>query len=301
MVKIMKKDEMVKKTDMSQKVCIITGANSGIGYWTAMELAKMNAEVIMVCRNEKKGNIAQKQIIDLSNNNLVELFIADLSSIKSIKEVSKKIHEKYTKLDVLINNAGLIMPKRELTIDGFERVFATNYIAPFLLTNLLLDIITANGPSRIVNVSADLHKMGTLDFDNLQSEKKFSGIKTYAQSKIAQNMFTFSLADKLKNSNVTVNALHPGVVRSNFANKSSSWILTLGMNLGFFYTQNSQKGAKTSIYLASSPEVSTISGKYFRNKKIVKTSKICQNKSLQDSLWNKTEELIKMKFEISPQ
>jgi len=245
---------------MEDKVCIITGANSGIGKATAFGLAKMNAVVIMLCRNKETGEDAQKEIISESGNKNVDLLICDLSSQKQIRSFVDEFKQKYQNLHVLINNAGVMAAKRKLSVDGFEMNFAVNHLAPFLLTNLLLDVLRKSSPSRIVNVSSGSHKMAKIDFDDLQSEKKKHRLfRVYGKSKLAFMLFSYELSRMLDGTGVTVNTLHPGVANTNLGREMSK----IGQGFGKLFFKSPEKGAETSIYLASSPEVEGITGKYY--------------------------------------
>ncbi|MFX0102533.1 MAG: SDR family oxidoreductase [Candidatus Hodarchaeota archaeon] len=286
--------------DMGGKVCIVTGANSGIGKVTALELAKANAIVVMACRNEERGNQALEEIVNLSGNRNVELYTVDLSSMQQIRDFVNDFSKKHDKLNVLINNAGLVLGKRVETVDSLEYVFAVNYFAPFLLTNLLLDKLRTGTPSRVVNVSADLHKIARLDLDDLQSQKKYSAIGAYGKSKIALNMFTFLLAKKVEKDGITVNALHPGVILSNFGkvrNSDSRQSLVMRVSLKIFsrFMLSPEQGADTMLYLATSSEVAGITGKYYKKHKIAKTKKECQDEEKQRALWELSEKRVGLK------
>ena len=210
---------MTTLAQMTGKICLVTGASSGIGFETAKALAKMGAHVVMACRNEAKARVAQQDIINASKNPDVDLLIVDMSSLDSVRELAQTIKKNYQRLDVLINNAGVMLSKRQLSADGYEMQYAVHHLGPFLLTHLLLDLLKASASSsssaRIINVSSKLHSMANIEFDNLQAEKKFGLLKTYGMSKLALLMFSYSLAERLKGSGVTVNALHPGVIGSN--------------------------------------------------------------------------------------
>ena len=275
---------------MKNKVCLITGATSGMGLATAVHLAEMGASLALVCRNKSKGDAVLKRIIDTTKNDKIKLFIADLSSQKEIKTLAVQLKENYPVIDVLINNAGAIFKERTTTVDGLERSFALNHIAYFSLTGLLLDNLKAASEARIVNVASQASMMGTINFDDLQYEKSFKPFKVYAQSKLANIMFTYFLAEKIKNTNITVNCLHPGVVRTGFGKEVSGiW--------GFVFKQmakllrSAEKGAETIIWLASAKEIKYVSGKYFKDKKEIKSPKISYNKELQQKLWAKSEEI----------
>src|SRR5215210_6599697 len=195
---------------MGEKVCLITGATSGIGKATSMGLASMGATVVMVGRDRGRGEAALAEVKEGSLNASVDLMLADLSSQQEIRRLADEFKEAYLRLDVLINNAGLFRSKRVTTADGYETTFAVNHLAHFLLTNLLLDLLETGAPARIVHVSSGTHRSGKMEWDNLQSEKHYSGYDAYARSKLANVLFAYALADRLKGTNVTSNALHPG-------------------------------------------------------------------------------------------
>ncbi|NVM53815.1 MAG: SDR family oxidoreductase [Candidatus Helarchaeota archaeon] len=278
---------------MSNNICIITGANSGIGKATALGLAKMGAHIVMVCRSEERGLVAQEDIKTQSGNQSIDLLLADLSSQQEIRDLVTEFKQKYSQLHVLINNAGIILPKRTFTVDGIETVFAVNHLAPFLLTNLLLDVLKASAPARIITVSSRTHS-GKIDFDNLQMEKRFSLFKSYGQSKLGNILFTYELARRLDGTGVTANCLHPGGVRTNFG-KDLTGIFRIGMIVAGRFLKSPKKGARTSIYLASSPDVEGVTGKYFMAKKEVKSSKISYDESVAKRLWDISAELVKLK------
>lgn len=275
---------------MHNKTIIVTGANAGIGRVTALELAKLGARVVMVCRDKERGAAAQQAIITQSGNNRVDLLLADLSSQQSIRQLAATIQQKYTRLDVLVNNAGAMFASRQLTVDGLEMTFALNHMNYFLLTNLLLDMIISSAPSRIVNVSSEAHRGTKLDFADLQHEKSFLGFGVYGQSKLANIYFTYELAQRLEGTGVTTNALHPGFVATNFA-KNNGLVYRLGMFLMRPLAMNDQKGAETQIYLASSSEVEGITGKYFNKKRAVPSSEVSYDVAAAQHLWSISESL----------
>src|SRR5438445_4266039 len=202
-------------SSMEGRVCVITGANSGIGKAAALELAGMGATCVIVARNQQKGETAMSEITKQTGNDSIELLLADLSSLQSVRELAQQFQAKYPKLHVLINNAGLFNQRRHVTPDGYEATFAINYLAPFLLTNLLLDELRSSTPSRIVNVSSVGHYNGHINFDDINMEKNYGGWKAYQQSKLALVLFTRELARKLQGTGVTVNSVHPGTVARN--------------------------------------------------------------------------------------
>ncbi|MCK4847574.1 MAG: SDR family oxidoreductase [Candidatus Heimdallarchaeota archaeon] len=280
---------------MKDRICMITGANSGIGKITALELAKMDARIIMVCRNKNKGIQAQREILEKTGNPDIDLMVADLSSQASIRNFADKFEEKYDALHILIQNAGTMMKKRIVTADGLETTFATNHLGPFLLTNLLLDILTTSAPSRIISISSGMHHRASIDLDDLQSTKTYRNINVYSMSKLANILFIYELHHRLQNSgvtNVTANVVHPGFVRTNFGMNGLNWFYKLGMKIIHpFLAISPQEGAETSIYVASSPEVENISGKYFAQKKVSESSSLTHDRNLQKNLWKISEEL----------
>lgn len=265
---------------------MITGSNSGIGRATAMGLAKMGATVIMVCRDQNKGEAARDEIVRLSGakKENVDLMLADLASVESVRGLANTFLQRYQKLHVLINNAGLILGKRSVTKDGLETTFEVNYLSHFLLTNLLLEVLKASAPSRIINVSSGAHTGGHMNFDDLQGEKAYGGMRAYSQSKLAQVLFTYELARKLRGTGVTVNCVHPGLVNSNWG-RSSAGALSVALKFAGPFSISPEKGADTTIYLASSPEVADVTGKYFTKRKEVTSSKESYDEAESQRLW----------------
>ena len=276
--------------DMGEKVCLITGATSGIGKATAMGLADMGAKVVMVGRDRGRGEAAMAEINEKGGNASVDLMLADVSSQKEIRRLADGFNEAYPRLDVLVNNAGIFRSERVTTADGLEATFAVNHLAYFLLTNLLLDRLKSSAPSRIVNVTSAHHSNGTIDFDDLQGEKGYRGAKAYSRSKLANVLFTHELARRLQGTGVTANCLHPGVVGTNLGSGVSG-------AFGFVVRalrplmRSPAKGAETSVYLASSPEVEGSSGGYFVNKAETRSSDASHNGRIARRLWNVSAEL----------
>jgi len=270
--------------DMHGKVCLITGSNAGIGKATALGLAQMGATIVMVSRDKTRGEAARAEVIARSGNERVDLLLADLSAQSSIRQLTQEVIERYPQLHVLINNAGIAQSKRTVTVDGIETIFAVNYLAPFLLTNLLLDRLKASAPARIINVASMANR--PLDFDDLQHEKRFSNMQAYSRSKFAVFLFTHELARRLEGTGVTVNCLHPGVVATNLL-RGFSWLAPLA----FPFITSPQKGAETSIYLASSPEVGGVSGKYFIKCKEAYFPEGTDDRASAQRLWEMSEQL----------
>ena len=275
---------------MDGRVCLITGATSGIGKATAMGLANMGAGVVMVGRDRGRGEAALAEIEEGSPNASVDLMLADLSSQEEIHRLADEFKEAYPRLDVLINNAGVIRSKRVTTADGLEMTFAVNHLAHFLLTNLLLDVLKANAPSRIINVASGEQRNGTIDFDDLQGEKEYKTAKAYGQSKLANVLFTYELARKLQRTGVSANCLHPGVVSTNFGSGVSGAFGVMVRALRPLML-SPEKGAETSIYLASSPEVEGLSGRYFVKKAEARSSDASYDEGIAGRLWEASAEL----------
>jgi NAD(P)-dependent dehydrogenase (short-subunit alcohol dehydrogenase family) len=277
---------------MKDKICLITGATDGIGKETARCLGKQNAQLILVGRNPEKGEKVQKKLIAITGNDQIDIMTADLSNMNAIQKLSAEIHKKYNKLNVLINNAGAFFSKREITDDGFEKTFALNHLGYFLLTKLLLDLIKKGKNPRIINVASGAHIGATLDFDNLQGKNDYSGWAAYKRSKLMNIMFTYKLAELLKDTPITVNTLHPGFVRTRFGDNNTG-IVGIGLNLVKKIGAISiKKGAETSVFLATSPTVKGVSGKYFVKCKPEKSSSSSYNKSDIDRLWRTTDECL---------
>ncbi|MDZ7689858.1 MAG: SDR family oxidoreductase [Balneolaceae bacterium] len=277
---------------MSNKLCLVTGANSGIGKATAKKLAEKGLYVIMLCRSEQRAEKAREDIINQTGNSSIEIILADLSLQHDIRQAAREVNDRFDQLDLLINNAGFICSSREETPEGIEKTFAVNHLAPFLFTNLLLDPLKAAPEARVVNVSSEAHRTVSSVFNlgNLQLQKQFSPMKAYGLSKLCNIMFTRELARRTADTSVTTNALHPGVTRTNLTD-DASWLMHLLFTIGKPFMKSPERGAKTSVYLATSDEVKEISGAYFKNKKKIKPAKIALDDELCRKLWKKSAEL----------
>ena len=269
------------------KIAMVTGANSGIGKITALELAKMGAAVTMVCRSRDKGEAALREIRDSIGGDSLDLMIADLSSQEEIRTLAEEFQKKHDRLDVLVNNAGVIVRQRSMTRDGIETTFAVNHLAYFLLTSLLIDLLKRSARSRIVNVSSRAHTSATINFDDLQGEREYGGWRAYCQSKLANILFTYELARRLEGSGVTANCLHPGVIATGLF-RGLPKILAVPLRM---VLSSPESGAETSVYLASSPEVEGVTGKYFSKKRAVASSPESQNAERARRLWEVSERL----------
>jgi NAD(P)-dependent dehydrogenase (short-subunit alcohol dehydrogenase family) len=275
---------------MHGRICLVTGANSGIGKAAAAALARMGAHLLMVCRDRERGEQAQAEIAGESPDSaVVELFVADLGSQQSVRALSDELHRRFDHVNVLVNNAGAYLNTRQVTPDGLEETCAVNHLGAFLLTNLLLDLLEAGAPSRIVNVSSGAHLNAHIDFDDLQAERHYSGWKAYGQSKLANVLFTYELARRLEGTGVTVNAVHPGVVRTNFG--KSGGFIRFGTRIAGPFMLTPEKGADTVIWLASSPEVEGVTGKYFVRRKPSRTSAEARDRAVQERLWKVSADL----------
>lgn len=278
--------------EMDGKVVLITGATNGIGKVAALELAKKGANVVIVGRNPAKTTETAAEIKAGSGNPNVEMIVADLSSMAEVRKVAETFKASHSKLDVLINNAGAVFSSRQETVDGYEMTFAFNHLAYFLLTNLLLDTLKASAPARIVNVSSAAHTNGQLNFDDLQSKNNYGlgGFRAYGLSKLANILFTYELARRIEGSGVTANVLHPGLVGTGFG-KNNNRLMTFAMRLIAPFSLTPEQGADTIIYLASSPQVIGVSGKYWEKRKAIASSPASYDQAAQKQLWAASEQM----------
>jgi len=272
--------------ELKGKTVLITGATNGIGKVAALEIAKKGAEVVLVGRNPGKTGQVVQQVKEISSNPAVDGLVADLSSTAQVRQLAQAFHQKYPRLHVLINNAGGIFANRTLTIDGYEYTFALNHLAYFMLTNLLSDLLLANAPARIINVSSRSHEGAVLDFNDLQNARHYSygGYRAYGQSKLANLLFTYELARRLSGTGVTVNALHPGTVATGFG-QNNGGAMRVGMSIYHQFSLTPEQGADTIVYLASSPQVEGITGKYWTKRKAVPSSLESYAEDAQKRLW----------------
>jgi NAD(P)-dependent dehydrogenase (short-subunit alcohol dehydrogenase family) len=282
--------------EMDGKVIVITGGNTGIGKEAAVGLAGLGARVVITSRNEERGREARQQIADRSENDSVEVMSLDLASFKSIRSFAADVLDRFDHVDVLVNNAGLILRRRAETQDGFEETFGVNHLGHFLLTDLLLERLRASAPARVVVVSSDAHKGARqgLDFDDLQAEHTYRWAKAYSKSKLANIYFARELSRRLDGSGVTVNALHPGFVRSEFGRGGDlGGIYGWGIKyIASPFAISPEKGALTSIYLASSPDVQGVSGGYFYKSKPSTPSAVARDDEAAGRLWDASEKLV---------
>lgn len=275
------------ETNLNGKNAVVTGGTAGIGRETVRALARQGAYVLFTGRNAAAGESLISEIVAENPGAAVEFLPVDFASLKSVRKLAGEIAAKMSRIDILINNAGLNAGKESKSEDGIETVFAVNHLAPFLLTNLLLPNIADGG--RIVNVASKMHSWRSMNFDDLEGRKKWSSITAYSQSKLANVMFTYALSEKLAPRKITVNCLHPGVIASDITRDMPGFVRFLaGLVL-----KSTEQGAATSVYLASSPEVAGVTAKYFDDKKAIASSKESYDKEKQQRLWRVSEEMVK--------
>jgi len=279
----------MEENTLKNKIVLITGATSGIGKETALGLAKLSATIVFTTRDSLKGEKTKKELIAATNNENIDMLQCDLASFESIKNCCKEFKSKYDRLHVLINNAGVWNFKRRESKDGIENIFATNYLAPFLMTNLLLDVLKKSNPSHIINLTSGMH-YGTINFNDIEFKQNFSGIKAYRQSKLGLILFTRLLAKKLEGGNVTVNCVHPGMNKTDLGRDAGGFSRMIFKLMG----KDPKIGAETSIYLASSPDVENITGEYFAKKKIKRSSKESYDMDLAKQLWDVSKKYVKL-------
>lgn len=275
---------------MAGKICVVTGATSGIGRITAGELARRGARVVIVGRSNERGAAALQQIREETRSDQVEFLRADLSSQEEVRRLAARIQDRLPRLDVLLNNAGSIFVTRRETVDGIEMTWALNHLSYFLLTNLLLPLLKSSAPARIVNVASSAHKGASIDFDDVQAAGRYRLFRQYQRSKLANILFTYELARRLNGSGVAVNALHPGFVKTNIVNQEGpfGFVFRLGARLAAIPPE---VGARTSIYLATSPEVEGVTGRYYYQEKPADSSPQSLDARTAERLWTLSEQM----------
>lgn len=280
---------------MENKVILVTGATDGIGEVAARELARQGATVVIVSRTQAKLEHTVSSIQQETGNENVSWIQADLSSMADVRRTAEEFLQRHDRLDVLLNNVGANFTQRYETVDGYEKTLALNHLSYFLLTHLLLDTLkktaAEQGEARIINVSSSAHRGSGIDFDNLQRQKGFNPLTVYGQTKLMNILFTYALDRRLEGTNVTVNALHPGFVNTNFGNDGGfvGWMIGTLQNL---FALSPDEGAQTSVYLASSPDVKGVSGKYWAEKQQRQSSAASYDRQAQERLWTISEELV---------
>ncbi len=275
---------------MAKRV-LITGANTGIGKATAVALAERGMEVVMACRNRDRGESARKEIVRDTGNSRVDLLIVDLASLDSIRQFATEFRARYDRLDLLVNNAGISLTSRRTSADGYEMVFAVNHLGPFLLTNLLLELLKRSAPSRIVNVASSVHKNARFDPEDLQKEHNWEGRDAYACSKYLNVLFTYELSRRLGNDGVTANCFNPGLVRSEFFRDYSPVPFMLRVVLKLI-GRTPEEGARTAVYLATDPRFDSTSGRYFQNDKEIESAPGTYDPDLAAKIWDYSSTLV---------
>ncbi len=270
---------------MEAKVCIVTGANSGLGLATASELARRDQHVVMVCRDRTRGDAARDRVTSSTGNRSVELVFADLSSPASVRRFVAEFAQMHHRLDVLINNAAIFRRARTVTSEGLEMMFATNHLGPFLLTNLVLGLVRSSAPSRVINVTAP--STSKLDFDDLQGERSFRALTAFGRSKMCNLLFTYELARRLEGTGVTVNAFHPGLVRTGLMSEAPALLrVTIG-----FLSHPPEKAATAIAHLALADGTEGVSGRFFKGTKEIQSSPYSRDRDVQTRLWAASERL----------
>lgn len=285
---------------LQNKRCLITGANAGIGFATALQLARMGAELVIVCRDQAKSDEAKRQLIEQSGQPKITALAADLSNFASIRQLSDALHQQFDRLDILINNAGGVFSTFELTADGLERTIALNHFNYFLLTYHCLGLLQAAPSARIVNVASEGNFRGEINLDSFTQNKGFSTLVAYRQSKLANVLFTYELAERLRGTTITCNCLHPGVVDTQIGNKRQSWFISLGWNVMKWWSSSitPTEGAATSVYLASNADVQDISGKYFDTCRAIEPNPVAHDVALRKLLWQFSEEKAGIRYAL---
>lgn len=266
------------------KLVLITGATSGIGKEVALQLAMQDYHTVIIGRSENKTIDVVQEIKRKAQHDNVDYLLADLSSMQATKEMASRYKDRYSRLDILVNNVGGFFLKRQESTEGIEMTFALNHLSSFCLTLSLLDILTSSGDARIINTSSEAHRGREIDFDDVEGKRRYSGWRAYGQSKTANILFTYELARRLKNKNVTVNAYHPGFVATNIG-KNNGVLARFFVNLAGIFGRSVEEGADTCVYLATSEEMKSFTGKYFYNRKEIRSDPYTYDISVAQRLW----------------
>jgi len=267
---------------MLGRVCLITGANSGLGLATASGLARLGATVIMLCRNIDRGRAARDHVRTETGNANVSFVVADLASLDQVRRAAAEIEREHAQLHVLVNNAGIQARRRRVTVDGYEETLAVNHLAPILLTSLLAPLLRASAPSRVITVASRVERMGRIHFDDLQLEHGYGPVRAYAQSKLANILFTYELAVRLTGTGVTANCLHPGYVNTGLMRESPDWLRALWRP----FLPNAERGARTALHLATAPKLEPVTGGYFERRRPARSSRRSYDAAARRRLWD---------------
>jgi NAD(P)-dependent dehydrogenase (short-subunit alcohol dehydrogenase family) len=285
---------------MAGKFVVVTGGTGGIGKAAAVGLGALGARVGITGRDLTRGEEAAAAIARESGNPAIDVFVADMSSQTEVRRLADVVLAAYPRLDVLVNNVGGFWAHRHVTADGLEHTFALNHLAPFLLTNLLLERLITSAPSRVVTVSSGAHSLGRVDFDDLMGEHDYSGERAYNQSKLANVMFTYELARRLEGTGVTATALHPGMTNTSFSSEDPSPKMASIVSIIRPFMRSPKRGADTAVYLAGSPEVEGVTGRYYANRKIRKSEKSSYSAATTARLWRMSSELVGIPADPAP-
>ena len=283
--------EQIVSGPMAGRTVLVTGATSGIGRATALGLARMGAHLAITGRDNVRTEDAAREI-RAAGGGQVDLFTADLYSQSEVRRLAKEVLQSLSRIDVLINNVGGYWNTRHATVDGLERTFALNHLAPFLLTNLLLDKLKQSAPARVVTVSSNAHTQGQIDFEDLQGTASYSGARAYSQSKLANVLFSYELARRLRGTSVTANALHPGVVSTSFGVEDPASVQRVFIPFLRLFMKTPAQGAATPIHLACAPELEHVTGRYFANSKPTRSSKPSYDEAAATRLWQVSGDLV---------
>jgi NAD(P)-dependent dehydrogenase (short-subunit alcohol dehydrogenase family) len=283
--------EQIHTGPMAGRTVLVTGGSGGIGRATAVGLAVMGAHLAITGRDRERTESAAREI-RAAGGGEVDVVVADLSSQSEVRRLADEVLQSLSRIDVVVNNVGGYWHTRHVTADGLERTFALNHLAPFLLTNLLLERLKQSAPARVVTVSSSAHRSGRIDFDDLQGERSYSGARAYSQSKLANLLFTYELASRLQGTSVTANALHPGVVRTAFGAEDASTVQRLFTPFVRPFLRSPAEGAATSIHLASAPDLEQVTGRYFANSKPKTSSKRSYDEAAAARLWQLSGDLV---------
>ena len=279
------------RADLHGRTVVVTGATGGIGLAAATGLAALGARVGIIGRSPTRLSEAVESICRTVPSAQVDPFHADLSAQSEVRAVASQVRAAYPRLDVLVNNVGGYWAHRRVTADGLEHTFALNHLAPFLLTHELRDLLVASAPARVVTVASAAQALGRINFDDLQGERSYNGQRAYNQSKLANVLFTYELARRLEGTGVTANALHPGVVNSGYGREDSGWFMKYLQPLGARFLKSPEQGADTAVYLAASPEVEGVTGRYFARRMPKRSSKASYDRDLARRLWDVSADL----------
>jgi NAD(P)-dependent dehydrogenase (short-subunit alcohol dehydrogenase family) len=283
---------MTSPAPLAGKTAVVTGASSGIGLPTAVGLARLGASVALVARDRAKGEAALAAVRQASPPGAApRLFLADLGSLAQVRRLAQELLAALPRIDVLVNNAGAIHATRKASAEGHELTLAVNHLAPFLLTSLLLPRLRASAPARVVTVSSEAHRMGPLDLDDLEARRGYSAMRVYGRSKLANVLFASELARRVAGTGVTSNSLHPGVVATGFGRNDPGWLRLL-VTVGRPFLTSPEKGARTSIHVAAAPEVEGVTGKYFKDRRVVAPAPYARDEGVQGRLWELSERLV---------